>query len=328
MLTTIDSEATPASAADTALTLQVSEADTIAHGVRRLTLRHPAGRRLPDWTPGSHIDVMLPAQLVRQYSLCGDRWDPFTYQVAVLRELDGRGGSAYIHDTLRVGDRLQIAGPRNNFAMVPSTRYLFVAGGIGITPLLPMIRQAEIIDAEWALLYGGRTTTSMAFLPELARHGDRVTIWPHDERGLLPLARVFDAEPHTTKVYCCGPAPLLAAVEALGAEWPTGSVRTERFVPKQTHAPVRAQAFEVHLQRSGLSVTVMPGVSILDAIARAGVPALSSCRRGVCGTCETAVVSGVPDHRDSLLSDDERAKGDCFLPCVSRSCSDQLVIEL
>lgn len=313
---------------DSSLTLQVHAADIVADGVRRLILGHPDGRRLPDWTPGSHVDVVLPGQRVRQYSLCGDRWDPFTYQIAVLRDEDGRGGSAYIHDTLQIGDRFPIGGPRNNFAMVPASRYLFIAGGIGITPLLPMIRQADVLGVEWSLLYGGRTRTSMAFLPELSHSGDRVTIWPQDERGLLPLTSAFDTQPQSAKVYCCGPAPLLAAVEKLGAEWPVGSVRIERFVPKELPAPVRAEAFEVHLQRSGLSVTVKPGVSILDAIAQAGVPVLSSCRRGVCGTCETAVISGVPDHRDSLLDDHERARGDCFFPCVSRSGSDRLVIDL
>jgi ferredoxin-NADP reductase len=316
-----------ACAAD-ALTLEVSAKAIIADGVCQLTLREPGGHRLPDWTPGSHIDVILPGDRVRQYSLCGDRWDPLIYQIAVLREADGRGGSLYIHDELHVGDRLRTGGPRTNFALVPAERYLFIAGGIGITPLLPMIHQTQVLGVEWSLLYGGRSARSMAFLPQLSYYGDRVTTWPQDEKGLLELPTAFAAQPAGTKVYCCGPAPLLAAVEEIGADWPKGSIRIERFIPKTAHAPVRDDPFEVHLQRSNVTVTVPPGTSVLDAVTTAGVTVLSSCRQGICGTCEIPVISGTPDHRDSLLNDDERAHGDCMLVCVSRACSNRLVLDL
>ena len=311
-----------------ALTLEVAAKRIIADGVCQLTLRDPRGHRVPDWTPGSHIDLVLPGDRIRQYSLCGDRWDAHTYQIAALREATGRGGSVYIHDELRVGDRLRTGGPRNNFAMVPAQRYLFVAGGIGITPLLPMIHQAQVLGVEWSLLYGGRSTRSMAFLSQLSIYGDRVTVWPHDEHGPLDLAAALVAQTAGTKVYCCGPASLLAAVEKLGKDWPTGSIRVERFVPKTLHAPVRNEPFEVHLQRSDVTVTVSPGTSVLDAITSSGIVVLSSCRQGTCGTCETRLVSGTPDHRDSLLSDDERARGDCLLVCVSRASSDRLVLDL
>jgi ferredoxin-NADP reductase len=248
--------------------------------------------------------------------------------VGVLREPASRGGSAFVHDELAPGDTVAIGGPRNNFPLVPAERYLFVAGGIGFTPLLPMVHQADLLGADWRLLYGGRTRGSMAFLGELARYGDRVTVCPQDEYGLLDLDGPLGEPDWARKVYCCGPEPLLAAVERRCAGWPPGLLRTERFVPKDQGAPVRAEAFEVALARSGRSVTVQPGQSVLDAVARLGVPVLSSCRQGTCGTCETGVVDGVPDHRDSILDDAERAAGDCMFPCVSRARTDRLVLDL
>jgi ferredoxin-NADP reductase len=315
------------SSADVA-TLRVTGKELQADGVLTLELAAPSGERLRDWTPGSHIDLVLPNGLTRQYSLCGDRWDPVTYQVGVLREVSGRGGSAFVHDVLSVGDLVGVGGPRNNFPLVPSEHYLFVAGGIGITPLLPMIRQADLLGADWRLLYGGRRRASMAFLDELAAFGDKVLVRPEDEFGLLDL-RGFLGEPREgVKLYCCGPAPLLAAMEAVGTEWPPHALRTERFVAEERGAPVRTGPFEVELARTGVTVTVPPSLSVLEAVGSAGVEVLSSCRQGICGTCETTVLAGEPDHRDTLLDDDERAAGDCMYICVSRSCSDRLVLDL
>jgi NAD(P)H-flavin reductase len=162
----IDERTTPAGAGSGlgTATVQVERKELVADGVVAVTLTRPDGGRLPDWAPGAHIDVVLPDGTVRQYSLCGDRWDPYRYRIGVLREPGGRGGSRYLHDELRPGDRLGFAGPRNNFAMVPAPGYLFVAGGIGITPLLPMVHQAELVGADWTLVYGGRSLSSMAFL--------------------------------------------------------------------------------------------------------------------------------------------------------------------
>ncbi|MBN6040285.1 PDR/VanB family oxidoreductase [Amycolatopsis sp. 195334CR] len=308
------------------LELQVRAKDVVSDGVVAVTLAHPDGVRLPDWTPGAHIDVVLANGLSRQYSLCGDRWDAHHYRIGVLREPSGSGGSAYVHDHLAVGDRVAIGGPRNNFPMVPARRYLFIAGGIGITPMLPMVRQAVLVGADWHLLYGGRTRASMAFTGELACHGDRVTVVPQDERGLLDLAAWLPEPAADVKVYCCGPAPLLAAVEARCADWPPGLLRTERFVPAVLPEPVRNEPFDVELRRSGRCVTVARGQSVLDAVRSAGVPVLSSCRTGTCGTCETAVLAGAPDHRDSIT--DDRGRGDRMFPCVSRSLTDRLVLDL
>ena len=310
------------------VTLRVAAKEVASDGVVVLTLEHPQGARLPDWAPGAHVDLILPTGTVRQYSLCGDRFDAFCYRVGVLREPDGRGGSAYVHDVLAAGDAVGVGGPRNNFPLVPSQRYLFIAGGIGITPLLPMVCQADLLGADWTLVYGGRRRASMAFLDELAGYGDRVHVVPEDEHGLIDLPRWLGDPCPDVKVYCCGPGPLLDAVEASCARWPAYALRTERFVAKERGAPVRNEPFEVRLARSGATVTVDRDRTVLEAVRAAGVEVLSSCRQGTCGTCETDVLAGVPDHRDSILGDDERAAGDCMFLCVSRSCSDTLVLDI
>ena len=308
--------------------LRVAAKTPQSDGVVELVLARPDGARLPDWAPGAHIDLVLPGGITRQYSLCGDRWDAHTYRIGVLREPAGTGGSAYVHDHLRVGDLVGVGGPRNNFRLVPSAEYLFIAGGIGITPLLPMVHQAGLLGAEWRLVYGGRTRSSMAFLDELAAYGDHVDVVPQDEFGLLDLDGLVGTPRPGVAVYCCGPAPLLAAVEAKCAGWPGRALRTERFVAAEQPGPARAEPFDVELRRSGATVTVTPEMSVLDAVRLAGADVLSSCRRGVCGTCETTVVEGDIDHRDSILDDVERAAGDCMFVCVSRARSDRLVLDL
>jgi ferredoxin-NADP reductase len=325
-MTALSPAAAPATA-DVA-TLRVTAKDVQADGVLTLDLAAPSGGRLRDWTPGSHIDLLLPNGLTRQYSLCGDRWDPFSYRVGVLMEPASRGGSSYVHDHLQVGDLVGVGGPRNNFALVPSEEYLFVAGGIGVTPILPMVHQAELLGADWRLLYGGRQRSSMAFLGDLARYGDRVVVRPQDEYGLLDLAGFLGEPRDGVRIYACGPGPLLAAIEGTCAPWPPYTLRTERFVAEEAAAPARTAPFEIELARSGTTVTVTPDLTVLEALNSVGVEVLSSCRRGVCGTCETTVLAGRPDHRDALLDDDERQAQDCMYVCVSRSLDDRLVLDL
>lgn len=304
--------------------LVVGRKEFAAEGVLALTLRHPLGEHLPAWEPGAHVDVLLEPGLERQYSLCGDPADRSAWRVAVLRESAGRGGSAHVHEQLGEGAKVRVRGPRNNFALEPAPRYRFVAGGIGITPILPMLAAAEAAGAEWTLLYGGRTRGSMAFGEELGRYGDRVTFAPEDETGLLDLASVLDDVPEGTLVYCCGPGPLLDAVEA---RCPSGVLRVERFRPKEQETG-GTTAFEVELARSGRTLTVAPDVSVLDAVREAGVEVLYSCTEGTCGTCETDVLDGEPDHRDSVLTEDERAAGETMLICVSRCRGKRLVLDL
>ncbi|WP_311765395.1 PDR/VanB family oxidoreductase [Streptomyces zingiberis] len=315
--------------------LTVLRKERAADGVVALTLGRPGGAPLPAWAPGAHVDLDLGDGLVRQYSLCGDPADRATWRVAVLRERDGRGGSAYVHERLAEGGRVQVRGPRNHFALEPAGRYLFVAGGIGITPLLPMVAAAEAAGADWRLLYGGRARASMAFLGELDRHGERVTVCPQDEYGLLDLAAALAEPAPGTLVYACGPEPLLAAVEQrCGESWPPGALRLERFrradpEPADGAGPPAAdEGFEVELALSGKTLRVEAGRSILETVEEAGVDVLSSCREGTCGTCETDVLEGEPDHRDVLLTEEERAAGDTMMICVSRCRGGRLVLDL
>ncbi|BCW05944.1 PDR/VanB family oxidoreductase [Arthrobacter sp. NtRootA1] len=306
------------------VTAKVRAADDVV----ALTLARPDGRRLPDWSPGSHVDVVLPSGTTRQYSLCGDRWDAHNYRIAVLHEKEGRGGSAFVHEELTEGMTLALGGPRNNFRLVPSERYLFIAGGIGITPILPMLQQADMLGAEWKLLYLGRSRNSMAFLDELEAYGERVQVLAKAEAGTFRLEEYIGGPATDTKVYVCGPSRLLSAVEQHCREWPPALLRVEHFAAKELGAPVYDAPFDVELARSGLSVTVTPDVSVVDALKAAGIDVLTSCRQGTCGTCEVDVLAGKPDHRDSILDKDDRAAGNCMLPCVSRSCGDRLVLDL
>lgn len=315
-------------AAPSQLTLKIVARQAAADGVVSLTLADPSGKRLPDWTPGSHIDLVLPTGGTRQYSLCGDRWDPHTYRVGVLHEPKGRGGSAFVHRELAVDSMVAVGGPRNNFRLLPAQRYTFLAGGIGITAMLPMLRNAVMLGAEAQLIYLGRSRTTMAFLDELTEFGDRVVVLPKDEHGMANLPSLIGQPLPGTKVYACGPQRMLDAIEEHCRDWPVGSLRTEHFTAKEQGEPARKDAFEVELASSGLTVTVEPGTSVLDAIQSLGANVLSSCRTGTCGTCEVTILEGKPDHRDSILNETERATGTCMFPCVSRSCSDRLVLDL
>ena len=241
------------------------------------------------------------------------------------------GGSRAVHETLRPGDVVDVVGPRNNFALVDAQRYVFIAGGIGITPLLPMIETVAATGADWTLLYGGRTRASMAFARELeAAHSGSVQVRPQDEFGLLDLASVLDQPRPDTAVYCCGPEPLLVAVEAACAGWPKGTLHLERFAAKAVEPvdPGAESDFEVVLAGEGRSITVPAGKSILEALEDNGVNPISSCREGICGTCETKVLEGLPDHRDSLLSEDEREANETMMICVGRALSDRIVLDL
>lgn len=299
-----------------------------ATGVVSLLLRHPGGGDLPTWEPGAHIDVLLNDDLVKQYSLCGNPADRRAWQIAVLREPAGRGGSAYVHDKLTEGTAVRVRGPRNHFALRPATRYLFIAGGIGITPILPMTAAAEAAGADWTLLYGGRTRSSMAFSSRLAEFGDRVRTAPQDEAGLLDLAALLDAPSSDTLVYCCGPEPLLDAVEERCRNWPTGALHVERFKARQANPDAASEGFELVLHRSGLTLTVPPDRSILETARDAGAQVLYSCTEGTCGTCETDILEGEADHRDSVLTPEEQAANETMMICVSRCRGSRLVLDL
>ncbi|MFF7298049.1 2Fe-2S iron-sulfur cluster-binding protein [Streptomyces sp. NPDC008265] len=289
-----------------------------ADGVLRLVLEAPD---LPAWTPGAHVDLTLPSGLVRQYSLCGDPGEHGRYTIAVRLVEDGRGGSREAHALLTEGTELELRPPRNRFELLPAPRYVFVAGGIGITPVLPMLRAATRAGAEWTLLYGGRSRASMPFLDELAAHGDRVVLFPQDETGLPDLAAVSAAAPGTL-VYCCGPEPLMRAVTEAAPD--PDAVHLERFAPAAEPGPARA--FTIELRRSERVVEVAAGESALAAVRRELPDTPYSCEQGFCGTCQHRVLAGAVDHRDELLTDGERE--DSMLLCVSRAEGDRLVLDL
>lgn len=308
--------------------LVVAGRTPLADGVLALDLVSHNGRDLPAWTPGSHLDLLVRPGLERQYSLCGDVADRATWRVAVLREADGGGGSRALHDEVEVGQRLRVRGPRNHFPfeVTPGTRYVFVAGGIGITPLRAMVAAADAAGADWSLEYAGRARARMAFAAQLqAAHPGRVRLHAGDEGDRLDVAALdVDA---TTAVYACGPAKLLDALEAAAAGW-AGTLHVERFEAKEFGAPVWPDPFEVELALTGSTVVVEPGTSVLDALAAEGVDVLSSCRVGTCGTCETPVLEGEVEHRDSVLSPGEQADGTAMMVCVSRAAGPRLVLDL
>lgn len=309
--------------------LVVRETRSVADGVVAITLSTPDGTELPAWTPGAHIDFVLNDDLIRQYSLCSSPSKPDVWRVGVLLAPDSRGGSERVHDVLTAGSIVRVRGPRNHFPLVASPRYLFIAGGIGITPLLPMIAEATAAGADWRLLYGGRERKSMAFLEELTQYGDRVMIVPQDEQGMLDLVSVLGTPQPDTLVYCCGPEGLLAAVEKFCEKWPPGSLHLERFSAKPQEPAAEADsAFELVLQRSGLTLQVPPDKSVLTVIREAGVSVLASCLEGVCGTCETEVIDGDVDHRDSILDEEEQASNEYMMVCVSRCRSPRLTLDL
>jgi ferredoxin-NADP reductase len=303
--------------------------ETVADGVVRLTLGCPDGGELPPWQPGAHVDLHLgEPRVIRQYSLCSDPDQRDRYQVAVLREPNSRGGSAWVHDRLAPGDRVPVSPPRNHFSLVEAKRYVFVAGGIGITPMLPMIEFVRRAGVEWTLLYGGRTAASMAFTAELVAAGEaQVILRPQDEHGLLDLAGLLTDPAPDTVVYCCGPEPLLGAVEARCSDWPAGTLHVERFSPAEHALDGPSTGFEVEFAQSGVTVTVPPNRSIIEAAEEAGVPVIYNCEEGTCGVCETPVLDGDPDHRDSVLTEQERHAGSCMMICVSRARSARLVLD-
>lgn len=309
--------------------LVVHSRRTGADGVAVLELRDPAGAPLPAWRPGAHIDVALADGLVRQYSLCGDPTDRTTWRIGVLREPESRGGSQFVHDRLHPGVEVRAHGPRNHFEFTVGPRTVFIAGGIGITPLLPMIATAAAANADWHLTYGGRGRASMAFVDELAAlPAENVTIHPQDELGLIDLTTALGDRTPGTQVYCCGPEALIKAVEAACSDWPPGSVHVERFAAKEMTAPILTGSFEVVLQQSGLTLSVPADKSVLDVVLASGVDVEYCCEEGTCGSCETGVLEGQVDHRDSVLTEEEQQRQNTMMLCVSRSACPRLVLDL
>ncbi|MFF3569277.1 PDR/VanB family oxidoreductase [Nocardia jiangxiensis] len=313
-----------AAAEDRELDLIVHDRIEAADDVVILVLRNQDGGALPKWSPGAHLDLVLGADLVRQYSLCGSPGDDARMHIGVRRETYGRGGSQYVHDNLFPGTAVRARGPRNNFEFdSAASSCLFIAGGIGITALMPMIAAAHRAGVEWVLHYVGRDLAHMVFRDELAAFGDRVRLYPRDRVRRPDIDDIVGAAAPGATVYCCGPASVIEAAEDAAAHHQL-PIHVEYFVPKQRDAPVWEEAFEVELAQTGVTITVPPDRSILEVAEEAGAMIVSSCQEGTCGTCETPILEGVPDHRDSVLSDET----DVMMICVSRAACPRLVLDL
>ncbi len=304
-----------------------------AEGVHSYDLRDPEGGELPPFTAGAHIDLHLPSGVVRSYSLVNPQEERRRYLIAVQKDRSSRGGSSWVHDKLRVGDMIPIAGPRNNFPLAEDAAHsLFIAGGIGITPLWCMMQRLAALGRPFELYDCVRTRKEAAFLEPIAaaaaRPGAKINFNFDGEPGgkMLDIAAVVKGAGPATHLYCCGPLPMLAAFEEATKDLPRERVHVEYFTAKE--APAAAGGFTVVLAKTGKSFTIAPGKTILETLLDAGLDVPSSCLEGVCGTCETKVLEGVPDHRDVVLTEAERKASKTMMICCSGSKSEKLVLDL
>ena len=316
---------------DIALNLRIARATDVAEGIRSFELVDPQDAPLPAFTPGAHVRLRTPAGAMRKYSLCNDPSERHRYVIAVKRDAAGRGGSISMVDDAREGDLLGVSEPENAFRMSRGARsYLFIAGGIGITPILSMIRSLQQQpDAKWRLLYLTRSAAGTPFVDELRSLDMEGQVRVHHDEG--DPARALDLWPWLEKpqadqhIYCCGPRPLMDAVRDMTGHWATGRVHFESFtdgsVPRKNDHP-----FVVHLARSLKTVPVPVGQSILEAVRSAGCQVAASCESGTCGTCRTGLLAGVADHRDMVLMPEEQASQ--IMVCVSRAMRNELTLDL
>ncbi len=317
---------------ETTIEARVQRMEWAAEDILAVELRRPDGAALPAFTPGAHIDLHLPNGLVRNYSLLNDIRDSHRYVVAVGLDVHSRGGSKFIHTELRAGQKIRISPPRNNFPLVENApKVVLIAGGIGVTPLVCMAFRLAALGRPYEFYLAARNRARAAFIDELNALGQPVHAHFDSEHDGAPLdiAPVVAAAPAGTHFYCCGPGPMLAAFEAATAHLPEGHAHVEYFSAReQPKSDVPEGAFALTLAKSGRTLTVQADKTILEALLDAGIDADYSCQDGVCGTCEVKVITGVPDHRDSLLSKAERESNKTMMICVSRCKGDQLTIDL
>ena len=304
-----------------------------ADNINSYELVAPGGGELAPFTAGGHIDLHLPNGMIRSYSLVNDQCERHRYVIAVNRDAASRGGSSFVHDNIRAGDIITVSCPRNNFALhEEADRSILIAGGIGITPLLSMIRRLEVLGRRGELFYAARTRRAAAFLDELGALQPNVHLNLHvdfdDERSgrIFDISAIVGKAPAQAHLYCCGPVPMLEAFEAATADRPADHVHAEYFQARE--APAIEGGFEIRLARSNRTITVEAGKTILDALLDAGIAANYACAEGVCGTCETRVLEGIPDHRDQFLSREEQAANKTIMICCSGAKSPTLVLDL
>ena len=287
---------------------------------------------LPVWQPGSHVQVLLNTQdepCVRQYSLCSSHLDLKTWQIAILKEAVGRGGSKYIHDNIQVGDELEVGEPKNHFSFKTAEHCLFIAGGIGITPIIAMIREAVAKGLNWHLVYLAQQQSDFIFKDELEQLDveQRIDFHASNDHGIFDLTEYLKQFDEKTTVYSCGPQGLLDALEQIQLK-NTWKLVVERFAVNLTEEVTTGKSFDVALKKSGKRIHVLETETILEALKREGIKVTCSCQSGTCGTCETVVLAGTPEHRDFVLSEEERELNETMMICVSRALSAELVLDL
>lgn len=291
-------------------------------------LRRPGGGPLPTAAPGAHIDVLLPNGKQRQYSLTTCEENPERYLIGVKRDPASRGGSSYMHDEVNAGQTLKIRAPTNHFPLVEDAPHVvLIAGGIGITPIYCMVQRLASRGRSFALHYACRSRADMAFRKEL-EGVDQAHLHFDDESGgkFLDIAAIVAAAPKDAHLYCCGPLPMLKAFEAATIGWPRAQVHVEYFAPKQE--PAKAGGFMVELAKSGQEFVIPEGKTILQVLLDAGMYVDYSCELGICGLCQTPLLSGTPEHRDAFLTEEQKAANDTVMICCAGSLSDRLVLDL
>lgn len=304
-----------------------------AEGICSMRLVRTDGEPLPAFTAGAHVDLLLPGGLMRQYSLCGDPADRDAYRLAVLREPASRGGSSAVHDVLATGDLVEISEPRNHFTLVEEVPVsLLVAGGIGITPLLAMARRLSSLGRPYELHYCTRSRAHTAFAGELAEEplASHAVLYFDDDGPRFDPTAMLARHGAAANVYVCGPSGFITFVEdaARAASIPAGRIHREHFSNTNAVSAPAAGSFTIELHQTGRTLEVPVDKSVVQVLREAGIDVQTSCEEGVCGTCLTRVLEGVPDHRDAYLTDEERAENDQFLPCCSRSTTNRLVLDL
>ncbi|WP_321917572.1 MULTISPECIES: PDR/VanB family oxidoreductase [Paraburkholderia] len=316
------------------LDVKVSRKWTEVQGICGFELTAINGASLPSFSAGAHIDVHLPDGLVRQYSLCNNPNESNRYHIAVLRAADGRGGSKAIHDLVQEGDKVKISEPKNHFPLAhDAAHHLLLAGGIGITPILCMAERLSVADENFEMHYCARSRGRTAFVSRIDSSHFAHRVKFHFDDGdpdqVFDIAKTLEQAPADSHLYVCGPRGFMDAVlaEARRQNWVEGRLHYEFFggVVEQSAGD---KTFQVKLASNGVTVDVAPGWTVVQALAETGVELLTSCEQGVCGTCLTRVLDGTPDHRDSYLTDEEKAAGDQFMPCCSRSKTPVLVLDL
>lgn len=321
-------------AAGPKLELEITDVQAEARDVIHVELRAPGGGELPAFEPGAHLAIDLPNGMIRHYSLANDWRERDRYVIGVARAAQGRGGSLFIHQALRRGMKLRVSTPRNGFPLDTSGRsYLFLAGGIGITPILAMIRWCEANARPWRLAYAVRSAQRAAFLETLAGlGGGSIHLHTDDlQAGVFDPVPWLAGAPEGEHVYCCGPTPMMDAVKAAASHRDPQTVHFEYFAApagSEVAVPANARAFTIELRKSGRSLEVPADKTILDILEKNGIPVVSSCREGTCRTCETGVCEGAVEHRDYCLTPKEQEAGTTMLVCVSRARSERLVLDL